>query len=153
MLFRMHQHGFALDAHALGGFLDRHLEIAEFIHQLERKRLPPGPNSAIGNFLDLIHLQLAAIGNRLNELLVHVINESLKINLLFRRHLARGIAGIFQRAGFKSNVFQLCPFQQVFVIQPLRNHSNAAHNAGRIGVNFVRAGSYVVSAAGAHRFD
>ena len=137
----------------LGGIFDRALKIRDLVHHFELKRLLAGPDLAVGDGPNVFHLHLSTFGHGADELAVHVVDERLQVLLLGGSHVARGVAGVFEQAGFHGDILQLGPLQQFAIVDGLRNYANRADNAALIGVNLVGRRGNVVSAAGADGLD
>ena len=67
-----------------GGVDERDAEAADLVDEAERKGLLAGPDLAGGEGLDLVVGGVAAGGDVVDELAVHVIDQRLEVGLLLR---------------------------------------------------------------------
>src|SRR3954462_4245284 len=153
VFFWTNQRRLAFDAYHLGCVGDYGLEVSDVVDQLHIQCLLAGPDFAVCDWLYGVVLQPAAIGDGLDELSEHVVDQALHVGLLGGSEIARGIAGIFELAGFDDDVFELGPFQQVTVVDPLGDDADRSDDAALVRINLVGSRGYVERAAGSDRFD
>ena len=82
---------------------------ADLVDEAERDGLLAGPDLAGGERADLVVGGVAAGGDVVDELAVHVVDQGLEVGLLFGGHVAGGIAGVLERAGVDDDVLELGP--------------------------------------------
>jgi hypothetical protein len=96
---------------------------------------------------------VAAGGDVVDELAVHVVDEGLEVGLLLGGHVAGGVAGVLELAGVDDDVLELGPAHEVAVVGPLHDDADGADDGGVVGVDLVAAAGDVVGAGGSDGLD
>src|SRR5207247_4718031 len=96
----------------------------------------------------LVHM--TARGDCSDKLVEHIVDEALKIGLLFFGKRARGGPGILEVPALEHNALQFGPFQKFAVIVPLCNYADASGDGAGVGKDFVRRACDVVGPRSAH---
>src|SRR5262249_2807349 len=143
------QPGFSRNPSELGCEIHRVLKIARFVDELALLCISSCKYTPVSNGADFLQVQFATRGYRLNELYVHVVNQALKILTFILSDRPRRRSSILELAGFENDIFQLRPLQQIRIVHPLCNHSDATHNSSRIRDNFVGCAGDIKSTRGA----
>ncbi len=116
-----------------------------FIDQSQSQRLLAGPDLPGGQWLDLVAGGVAACGDVMDELAVHVIDQRLKIGLFLRRYVVSGIASVLQFSCMNHDGLQFGPLHEIAVVGPFHDDANGADHRGVVGIDAVTAASDVVA--------
>ena len=81
------------DSNLSGGIDQGRTEAANAVDQAKRKRLLACPDLSRREWLDLLVGGVAADGDVVDELGVHIVDERLEVGLLLRSQVAAGVAG------------------------------------------------------------
>ena len=96
---------------------------------------------------------MAAGGDVVDELAVHVVDDGLEVGLLLGSHLARRVAGVLEGSGVDDDALELGPFEQVAVVCPLHDDSDGADDGCVVGVDLVATAGDVVGTRSADGLD
>ena len=97
--------GFTGDSNVFCRLHESCSEPAYLVDQTKWKRLLAGPDLSCGEGLDLLVGRVAACGNVMDELPVHIIDERLKVGLLLRGDVVGRVSGVFEFAGVDHDRF------------------------------------------------
>src|SRR5262245_17127895 len=123
----------ASDPREFGRGFQRDFVSAQLIDESLFKRLFTGENAAVRKLLDAFSRQLfTPVGNRVDELIQHLIDQFLQVFPLFWRDLPRRISNVLELTALYDLGFELGPFEQVPVVDPFGDDAYRTGDSPRI---------------------
>ena len=110
--FRTHQPWFTLNIHHLGGFCDRSENHPRYRSASSTARLLSCPDFPFAIDFTSSYFEPAAIGNCLDKLPEHIVDERLHVCLLRGSQIARRIARVFNSPVLMTTSFNLAHFKR-----------------------------------------